>query len=64
MNVRYIEFKNKEIHDRYCLIDGNELWQISGTVNVKNLNSITLTKIIDEKAQKNIVKDLNKILYP
>lgn len=64
MNVKYFEFENKEIHDRYCLIDGNELWQISGTINAKNLNSVTLTKIIDEEAQKKITNDLNKILNP
>jgi len=64
MNVNYLEFESKEIHDRYCLIDGNELWQISGTINVKNLNSVTLTKIVDEEAQKKIIDDLNKMLNP
>jgi hypothetical protein len=62
LNVNYFEFQDKDIHDRYCLIDGSELWQISGTVNAKNINSVTLTKISDEEAQTGIIADLNKIL--
>jgi hypothetical protein len=61
-NITYIELKDKEIHDRYCLIDGTELWQISGSINVKNLNSITITKVIEEDAHKKIIADLNKII--
>lgn len=61
-NIVFAELKEKIIHDRYCIIDGNELWQISGSVNVKNLNSITITKITDEGAQTKIIADINKAL--
>jgi hypothetical protein len=60
-NYKYIIPDTKDLHDRYCLIDGSELWQISGSVNSKNLNSITITKISDEESQDKIIKDINKI---
>ncbi len=57
-NIEYFIPTEKSIHDRYCLIDGTELWQISGSINCKNLNSITISKIVDEKVRQKLVKDL------
>lgn len=43
------------------MIDNEELWQIGGSVNSKNINSTTLTKIFDKETRDKILKELNEL---
>lgn len=56
--INFKQIKDKNIHDRYCLIDNSELWLIGGSINYKNINSVTVTKIIEEQERNKIIKDL------
>lgn len=59
-NISYRAVKNKNIHDRYCVIDNSDVWQIGGSINNKTMNSLTITKISDEVVRDKIIDDLEK----
>jgi len=56
--IDYKIVKNKNIHDRYCIVDNSDVWQISGSVNSKTMNSLMITKISDEEIKNKIISDL------
>jgi len=60
MNIEYKVVKEKSIHDRYCVIDNSDVWQIGGSINSKTMNSLTVTKISEEVTKNNIISDLEK----
>jgi len=60
-NITHKLIKEKNVHDRYCVLDNSEVWQIGGSINIKTMNSVTLTKISDEDTKNKIISDLEKI---
>jgi len=59
-DINYKIVENKNIHDRYCVIDNSDVWQIGGSINNKTMNSLTVTKIIDESSKNKIIKELER----
>ena len=59
-DISYKVVKNKNIHDRYCVIDNSDVWQIGGSINNKTMNSLTVTKIIDESSKNKIINELER----
>ena len=51
--------ENTDSHDRYIVIDGDEIWHLGASINHAGKKASMINKIIDPDEKANILKNIN-----